>query len=300
MKRIITLIGFAICMQSLLQGQFQAKMINHLSGTERIYKVYSDLNKYRYEFEEDGEAGIVIVDPIENSTAILVPGKKYVHLTTCDGMMSRMNDPVQSYETNKKYGPEKIAGNETIQGYQCIIKDLYQGDTKVFTSWYSEQLNFPLKIVAHFSDDSYMEIKEISKWKPDNDLFLIPIGYTEVDERMRPIIPEPEPPETWETMDVHMPYEGTLKRGEIIRMTIPETVYYKLVAVNNGKTPAKYTYHLYADGEKLPWDVVGNDSRRTKRLFMEEKSTNTFDWKAGWELVVEVYEGVLDLRIYPE
>ena len=300
MKKNLFFLFVAMGMTSLVSAQFQARLLNSFSGTERYYDVYSDLTQYRYEFEEDGMKGIVMVNPGINRTAILIPEKKYVHITTCDGMMSRMNDPVQSYEAYKQYGPEKVTGNETLQGYDCVTKDIYQGDTKVFTAWYAEKLKFPVKIVAHYSENMYMELQDIKKWDADPAYFVIPDGYTEVDEEMRPVIPEPPPPDSWTETEVTMPYEGTMKRGEKIRMKIPETVYYKFRAANNGDTPAKFTYHLYENGEKLPWDIVGNDERRTHRLHMGEKNNQTFDWKSGWLLVVEVYEGVLELKIFPE
>lgn len=281
-------------------AQFQAKMNNSMSGKERTYTVYSDLNQYRYDFEEDGKKGIVIVNPAANQTAILMPDKKFVHRTTCDGMMSRMNDPVQSYEVYKKYGPEKEIGKESIDGYECLTREINQGDTRVFTAWYSEKLKFPLKILAHYAENTYMKLTEIQKWKPDPSYFLIPDDFTEVDEQMRPIIPEPPPPETWDLKEVNIPFEGTLSRGNKIKMVIPQTVYYKFIALNNGNTPAKFTYHLYENGEKIPWDIVGNDDRRTHRLYMEEKKNQTMDWKEGWVLVIEVYEGELNLKVYPE
>ena len=77
--------------------QFQANMTNVISGREMLYKVYSDLNHYRYEFDENGMKGVVIVLPDENKTFILMPEKKIAHKTKCDALISRMNDPVQSF-----------------------------------------------------------------------------------------------------------------------------------------------------------------------------------------------------------
>lgn len=299
MKRLL-LIALILTCSFQVYSQFQAKMTNSFSGTERLYTVYSDLNQYRYEFEEDGMKGIVIVTPAANQTAILIPEKKFVHQTTCDGMMSRMNDPVQSYEAYKKYGPEKTTGKETLKGYECTTKDIYQGETKVFTAWYAEKLNFPVKIVAHFAENTYMELKDIKKWKVEPSYFEIPSGYTEVDEQMKPVIPEPPPPVSWTTKDVSIPYEGTVKRGTKLKITIPETVYYKFATSNAGDTPTKFTYHLYENGEKLSWEIVGNDRLRTNRLYMEEKKTQTMDWKEGWVLIIEVFEGELELKIYPQ
>jgi hypothetical protein len=102
--------------------QFRAKMLNVVNGEEHSYDVYSELKQYRYEFVEDDMKGIVIVNPGANQTFILLPEKKLVHKTTCDGMMSRMNDPVQSYMWYKEYGEEKPAGDEEISGYKSKIK----------------------------------------------------------------------------------------------------------------------------------------------------------------------------------
>jgi hypothetical protein len=110
-----------ICLAStcIAYTQFSAEMINVVQGNQREYKVYSDLDRYRYEFEESGKKGIVIVHPEQNKTYVLMPDEQYVHITSCDGMMSRMNDPWQSYLWFKKYGTEKDLGNDEINGYQC-------------------------------------------------------------------------------------------------------------------------------------------------------------------------------------
>ncbi|UCH15009.1 MAG: hypothetical protein JSV22_03345, partial [Bacteroidales bacterium] len=198
--------------------QFRAKMINIVNGKETNYDVYSGLKQYRYDFVEDGMKGVVIVNPEANQTAVLFPEKKFVHKTTCDGMMSRMNDPVQSYMWYKKYGEEKPAGSEDINGYACVKKDLYQGDSKVFTIWYSEKLDFPLKILNNFAENTYMELKDIESWNPQSSYFVIPEDYTEVDEQMRPVIPEPPAPESWEVKEIAIPFEDTFSRGTELKI----------------------------------------------------------------------------------
>ena len=215
-RKFVLLIAFLTLVATSIFAQFQARLVNSFSGSERNYAVYSDLDRYRYEFEEDGMKGIVIVNPAANQTAVLVPDKKYVHHTTCDGMMSRMNDPVQSYEAYKKYGPEQVVGNESLNGYDCTKKEVFQGDTKVFTAWHADKLNFPVRIVAHYSENMFMELRDIKKWKVDPSYFEIPADYTAVDEEMRPIIPEPPPPDSWTETTASIPYDGTLKRGEKI------------------------------------------------------------------------------------
>ena len=139
-------------------AQFTATMKNVVSSQERIYQVYHNGENYRYEFTEDGMAGVVIVKPEKNQTIIMIPEKKYVHRTTCDDMMSRMNDPVSSIRIYQKQGASKDEGEEKIGDYTCKKSSIYQGDTRLFTVWQSEKLKFSIKIENHYTKDSYMEL----------------------------------------------------------------------------------------------------------------------------------------------
>lgn len=176
-------------------GQWQAKMYNSISGSEKIYRVYSNLDQYCYSFTEDEIRGVVIVSPGINQTAILNTDEKMVHYTSCDGMMSSMNDPVQAYNNYKKNGEEKVIGAETLDGYNCIKKELYQGDQKLFTQWFSEKLNFPVRIEGHFSENAYMQLENIQKWDVNPSVFIVPADYIEVDEELEPVTQEPPPPD---------------------------------------------------------------------------------------------------------
>jgi hypothetical protein len=280
--------------------QFRARMINVVDGQESIYDVFSELKQYRYEFVEDDMKGIVIVNPDANQTFVLLPENKFVHKTTCDGMISRMNDPVQSYMWYKKYGEEKSAGDEEISGYKCKIKELYQSDSKVFTVWYSEELNFPIKILNHFSENTYMELKDIEPWKPEESMFIVPKDYTEVDERMRPVIPEPPAPESWEIKEVSVPFEGTVSRGTKLKIKVDKPVYHKMLISNDNESPSKIVRHLVRNGQELPDNEQGPLNYRTARLYSGEKKTYTFDWKTGDVVIVEVHEGNMHIQVFPE
>lgn len=288
------------CVSSLVMAQFSGTMKNVMSGKERVYQVYNDGENYRYEFTEDGMAGIVIVKPSKNETSILLSDKKYVHHTTCDDMMSRMNDPVQAVALYQQQGTVKDEGEEKVEDYTCKKTSISQGGTRVFTVWYAEKLKFPMKIENHLTPDTHMELMGIVSWDVVESYFEVPDGYTEVDDQMRPIIPEPPPPETWVSKAVTLPFELVLKRGEKISMDIPAAGHYKIKVRNEGDTPTKYIYHLYENGEKLTWDKVGNDDRRTHRIYMDEKRTFTYAWEAGWQLIVEGYEGEVSMEIFAE
>lgn len=179
-----------VCFPILCAGQWQANMTSSLSSDEKEYKVYSDLIQYRYEFEEDEMNGVVIVNPETNVTAIMLLNEKKVHYTPTDGMLSGMNDPVQAYNNNKKYGTEKIYENESIMGYDCTKKTIYQGENKIITQWFSADLNFPVKLEGHWSENTFMQLNNIKDWTVDPDIFMVPDDFIEVDDNLNPVIKE--------------------------------------------------------------------------------------------------------------
>ena len=299
MKNSLFFIVFT-CVSTIGLAQFSATMKNVVSGKERTYQVYSDGEKYRYDFVEDGINGVVIVEPSKSKTSILMPEKKYVHYTETSSVESRSNDPVQAVMTIKDRYYEKILNEEIIAGFTCTKSELFAGDQKVFTLWFSEELNFPLRIENNMGKDTYMELSEIKIQDVDANKFIIAKDYTEVDDRMRPIIPEPPTPEKWVSEAVTLPFDGKLKRGEKISMDISATGHYKIKVRNEGDTPTKYIYHLYKNGEKLSWEIVGNDDRRTHRLYMDENRTFTYAWEKDWQLIVELYEGEVLMEVFAE
>ena len=298
MKRLLIIFLF-FYFSSFAFCQFQAIMTNVMKSKELTSTVYSDLKQYRYEFEEDGIKGVMIVNQEANQTFILMPDKKFFRKTTCDDMFSAMNDPVQSYQQYKQYGKEKSVGNELINGLNCIKKELYRGDSKVYTMWFSEELNFPVKIINHPAN-VYMQLSDIKKWKPQDSFFMVPGDYTEVDNKMRPVIPEPPAPEKWVIKTVSLPFEGTIKRGTKLKFKIIERKKCNLSYANNTDKPAKFIRHSFRDGKEKPDDEQGPIKYRTFRLYPGDKSSSAYVWEPGNEILIEVYEGEIYFNIFSE
>lgn len=299
-RNIIPAAFMLLLLPVFCMSQWQAEMTSTISGGEQNYKVYSDLSQYRYEFSQDGMNGVVISNPSTNVTAIILLDEKKVHYTETDGMMSSMNDPVQAYNATKVYGEEKILGEENMSGFDCIKKAIYMDEKELYTQWFSEELNFPVRVVAVFADNAYMQLNNIQDWKVDPSLFTVPDDYVEVDEKQRPLIPEPPPPEDWEEIKEAVPVDRSIERGMIINIPIDESVYHRLILENSSDAPAKFSYHSFIDGIELSEDIQGPEEYRTKRLFMGEDYNMTMNWKAGQVIKVKVYEGSLDLKIYKE
>lgn len=303
LKPYFYLLALSFCFLVPLSGisQWQATMVNSMQNEEFFFTVHSDLDHYRYDFTIDGAEGAVIVDPKEGKTAILMLKDKMVHYTDTDGSMSRQNDPVQGYNAYVSYGEEKVEGEEEMEGYECVKKSIYQGDEKLYTQWFSEELNFPVRIEAYYGGGGqFMKLKDITEWEVDPSLFVVPDDFMVVDQQLRPVIPEPEPPSEWETVDASVPVEMEIERGMLISFPIAESVYHKFVVENTGETPLKFSFHQFQEGKEQPDDIQGPIDFRTKRLHMGEKFNMTFDWKEGWNIKVKVYEGNGKLMVNKE
>jgi hypothetical protein len=208
-----------------------------------------------------------------------------------------MNDPVQSVMTIKDRYEEKKVGHEEIAGYKCSKSELFAADQKVFTLWFSEELNFPLRIENNFGRNTYMELSEIKIQDIDANKMVVPADYTEVDDKMRPKIPEPLPPDSWTNLELSLPVDRVFRRGEKIIVNINQETNYRLTAINNSDGPAKFIRSQWKDDAELTDDKQGPLKYRTKRIFNGEKFSNVYHWKAGEQVRIEVHEGELQLEL---
>jgi hypothetical protein len=170
----------------------------------------------------------------------------------------------------------------------------------IFTAWYSEDLGFLVKLVNEMDDNTYMELSDINKEDISDKVFDVPDDYIEVDRKMRPIIPEPPAPESWNTVEVAIPLEGEYKRGDLLSFKVPESRHYKVILNNNTDKPAKIIRIGMRNGKELPDNEQGPLSYRTRRLYGGESFSNVYSWKAGDEKLIQVHEGVLNIEIIPE
>lgn len=283
-----------------VQAQFSAELTDVTKGKGKLYHLQSDGSRYRYNFDESGMKGTVIVDPSNNKTAILLPDEKFVHYTELTSQMSLMNDPYQSFMYARQRYTEKNVGREKISGFDTEKLELYSADKLIYTAWYSDELNFLVKMVNNMASDTYMELSNIIKGGIDPGVFKIPEDYTEVDERMRPVIPEPPPPDSWKTITASIPLKGEFKRGDLVTFKVPESKNYKIILKNETNEPAKVIRIAMRDGKELDDNEQGPISYRTRRLFAEESFTNTYSWKAGDDKILQVHEGKLLIEIVPE
>jgi hypothetical protein len=183
-KLVLVLILFVLSASAF--GQFKGKMVFNSMNKERSFDVYNSDLGYRYEFNEDGQEGAVIVKSGSREVIILMPQQKMAMKSSPDNPMSMANDPLQSFEYYKDSGIFEEAGEESINGILCEKSILYNKENpsqKMFTMWYSEEYKFPMKMINHIdgSEDSKMEMKDVESWKPDPAKFEIPSDYQIMD-----------------------------------------------------------------------------------------------------------------------
>jgi len=160
-------------------------------GQTRTFTVFSADAGYRYEFNEAGQAGVIIVKKGSSDVIMLMPQQKMAMKSAAGNRMSMGNDPVSAYEYFKKEGTIKEIGSETINGMKCTKSELWniksdeysQVNQKMFTVWTSDKYNFPVKMINHIdgSQGSGMELKDIEPWTPNAQSFEIPAGYQVMD-----------------------------------------------------------------------------------------------------------------------
>jgi len=190
MKKIILFLTVSLLVLPM-SGQFKAKMYFTSMGQDRVFTVYSAEAGYRYEFNEDGQEGVIIAKKGADDIIILMPQQNMAMKSSAGDPMTLGNDPVGSYEYYKENATIKELGHETISGIDCIKTELWnnssnefgQANQKLFTVWTSEEYNFPVKLTNHISgsDDTTMELKDVEPWTPDAQSFEIPAGYQVMD-----------------------------------------------------------------------------------------------------------------------
>ena len=250
MKKTILL--FAVCMYIFpLCAQFTAELTDVQRGNKKTYIVKSDGAKYRYDFEEDGIKGVVIVNSTAEQTALLFPEKKQVLYGDLTSSMSLMGDPFQAFRFMQTMYDTKQAGMEKILGFDTEKLELYMDEKIILTAWYSDELGFLLKMINHIAENTYMELTNIQQGKIDADLFIIPDDYIEVDDQMRIKIPEPPPPESWKTIEATLPINSEFIRGDRIAFKVPVGERYRIILINEITEPAKIIRTSMKDGYEL-------------------------------------------------
>lgn len=106
--------------------------------------------------------------------------------------------------------------------------------------------------------------------------------------------------DSWTIVTKNLPLSETFEAGTKITVVVNYDAYSQISYFNDSGTPAKVIHYESVEGVSLPEDKIGPVRFRTKQLSPGEKSQQTFNWKNGQEVSIEVHEGTLHIGIGPE
>jgi hypothetical protein len=273
-------------------SQFTADM--HLSTPENheTYQVINDGSRYRYDLEEEGQQITVLVKPEEGKTYIIFPQKKVYQKVSNKSTVSLSNDPVQTLDYLQNAFTVKEIGSETINGLDCKKNEIYAGEQLINRHWYSEELNFPVKIEQ--LNEYTMELTNIQKKAIENqDAFNVPTEYSEVDRSMQPVLPEPPPPKKWKTKTHKVPFNKKFQRGDQLEIPMEGTGNIQIQFKNTGENQSRVTYYIFRDGKELSLSEQGPEDFRTKKMKPEEEKQIPLRLSAGDMLKIKVFYGTM-------
>ncbi|MEA1898868.1 MAG: hypothetical protein U9N53_14510, partial [Bacteroidota bacterium] len=141
-------------------------------------QLYVQDHLYRMDFHQGGEESIIIIDTKKAMSTILIPAMNmYTENTISTDELSNQ-DPFRFHDYFMSQGMASNSGYELVEDYNCIVYKITDEEGNELTEWFSEDLNFPIKIEGNLNGgDFLMELKEINESKPDPSIFKVPDDF---------------------------------------------------------------------------------------------------------------------------
>jgi len=180
---LAVLIVFFFWFASASAAEFTADVNQRLHGTDLTGKIFVKGEKYRLEQHDDKKRRmLIIVDQKANLTIVADPAEKNYMETPSQGMVSLMNDPLQSARYMEQKHKKVLLGDEIISGFKCKkIKYEAQGK-ELMTVWKSNKLGFVLKLTLPDKKKSSLQLKNIKEGAVNNALLRVPAGYAKKED----------------------------------------------------------------------------------------------------------------------
>jgi len=180
---LAVLIGFFFCFDSASAAQFTADISQRLHGKDLTGKIFVKGEKYRLEQQDDKKHRMfIIVDQKANLTIVADPAEKNYMETPSQGMVSLMNDPLQSARYMEEKHKKVLLGDEIISGFKCKKLKFEAQGKELMTVWKSKKLGFVLKLTLPDKKKSFLQLKNIKEGAVDNALLRVPAGYAKKED----------------------------------------------------------------------------------------------------------------------
>lgn len=180
---LVVFIAFFFWFASASAAEFTADVNQRLHGTELTGKIFVKGERYRLEQQDNTKRRMfIIVDQKANLTIVADSAEKNYMETPSQGMVSLMNDPLQSARYMEEKHKKVLLGDEIISGFKCKkIKYEAQGK-ELMTVWKSIKLGFVLKLTLPDKKKSFLQLKNIKEGAVNNALLQVPAGYAKKED----------------------------------------------------------------------------------------------------------------------
>ncbi|MDY6789828.1 MAG: DUF4412 domain-containing protein [Thermodesulfobacteriota bacterium] len=163
--------------------EFSADVNQRLHGTDLTGKIFVKGEKYRLEQQDNKKRRMfIIVDQKANLTIVVDPAEKNYMETPSQGMVSLMNDPLQSARYMEQKHKKVLLGDEIVSGFKCKKMKYESQGKELMTVWKSIKLGFVLKITLPDKKKSFLQLKNIKEGAVDNALLRVPAGYAKKED----------------------------------------------------------------------------------------------------------------------
>jgi len=164
--------------------QFKANVrMKDADGSTATGVMYFGGAKIRTELTKDGDAMVILADPVSRSQIILMPSEKmYMQMPIGQGPVSLpITGPADPTNPCGGGGNTDCVKGETeiINGYSAVRWDYTSAQGVRTRTWVSTKLRFPIK--TQDDDGGSMEFSNIAEGPQPANLFAVPAGFTKMD-----------------------------------------------------------------------------------------------------------------------
>ncbi|NNK85535.1 MAG: hypothetical protein HKO91_08305 [Desulfobacterales bacterium] len=296
---LAVLIGFFFWFALASAAQFTADVNQRLHGKDLTGKIFVKGEKYRLEQQDNKKRRMfIIVDQKANLTIVADPAEKNYTETPSQGMVSLMNDPLQSARYMEEKHKKVLLGDEIISGFKCKkIKYEAQGK-ELMTVWKSNKLGFVLKLTLPDKKKSFLQLKNIKEGAVNKALLQVPAGYAKKeDPRKKREREEAALNVITRSVRGSAPWARRIGPGGDIRVKVDSNKSVRFKIENLIKEESVYTITAFRNNQPIKMDIEKTYSlklkgRRTKHLLglqnrADEVSVKVDKGKIIAEIMVE-------------
>ena len=184
MTLVLTLTGRSVLGQGPAQFKANVKMVDASDGSTSTGMMYFGGAKTRTELTKDGQAVVVIADPVAKSQLILMPDDKmYMQMPIGQGPVNVSiggpSDPTNPCSGGSGATDCVKGETESINGHRAVRWDYTNSEGVRTRAWVSLSLRFPVK--TEDDEGGKMELSNIAVGPQPANLFAAPVGYTKMD-----------------------------------------------------------------------------------------------------------------------